>query len=511
MAQSFSQQFACALYPFTLLPADFPGNLSHHGYTFSPLNITMRKDKSLQVDMVQNLNNCLKGMKHDGKMLQQTANAVLNELAKCPKGGPDVKSKQLSYDVVVTGGGSAGVGAAIGAAQTGRRVLLLERNPYLGGQATHSSLPAYCGFFTQAEPFAAAVGGVGQQVLDKMASLGFYSGPRRTPRTGTVIVVLDSEAVKVSLDSCVAEAGVDVLLDTQIIGASVDDRIIRAVECVDDEGRFTVQASSFVDASGEGNLTAMSGGHYTIGDAAGNLQVATLMLRIGGVAAGADAHPVRVAEAVRQGKGAGIGPMSKELGTVIPAAGTSGDVMFILPSESANGLDAASLTRSEISARKQSWAYLESFRRFLPGFENAYIVQTGPKIGIRETRRVVGEYRLTAEDVVEARRFPDAIARGAWPVEAHTEPDSPQIWRAIRGHSYYEIPLRCLKVGGVGNLWAGGRIISCEADAFASVRVMGTCFATGQAAGVAAASASGEKEASPQNVRDELLRQNAII
>lgn len=422
-----------------------------------------------------------------------------------------MKIKKQNYDVVVVGGGSAGVGAAIGAANSGNRVLLIERNSYLGGQATHAALPAYCGFFTQAEPYEAAVGGVGKLVLDKMASLGFYSGPRRTARTGTVIVILDSEAVKYSLDICMAEARVDVLLDAQIIGASVGQGVIHSVECVDDEGRFTVQARAFVDASGEANLTAMAGGQFTMGDETGKLQVATMMLRIGGVAAGADAHPLTVAEAVRKGKAAGISPMSRELGTVIPAAGISNDVMFILPSEVVNGLDAADLTKAEIAARRQSWAYLETFRRYLPGFENSYIVQTGPKIGIRETRRIVGQYQLTAEDVVEARRFSDSIARGAWPVEGHPDPDSPQVWKSIRDQSYYEIPLRCLKVSGIENLWAAGRIICCAPDAFASVRVMGTCFATGHAAGIAASIGGRGHTVEADEVRKELLRQNAII
>ncbi len=422
-----------------------------------------------------------------------------------------LKVKALNYDVVVVGGGSAGIGAAVGAAQAGRRVLLLERNPYLGGQATHCSLPAYCGFFTQADPFEQAVGGVGQLVLDKLAGLGFYQGPRRTAKTGTVIVVLDTEAVKYALDSFIGDYDVDVLLGAQVVAATTGDGIIRSLECHDDEGCFTVNAEVFVDASGEANAAAMAGGRFVMGDERGHLQSGTLMLRVGGVSPEANVHPDKVAEAVRKGKASGIGPMTKELGTVIRAPGVSGDVMFILPDEAVNGLDAASMTQAEMSARRQAWAYLETFRRFLPGCEKCYVVQTGPKIGIRETRRIVGDYTLTAADVLEARRFPDAIARGAWPVESHPEAGGPNVWQSIRGQSYYEIPLRCLKVQGVKNLWAAGRTISCDPTAFASVRVMGTCFATGHAAGVAAALRSGASAADVEAVRRELLRQKAII
>jgi len=243
----------------------------------------------------------------------------------------------------------------------------------------------------------------------------------------------------------------------------------------------------------------------------GHLQSGTMMLRIGGILPEANVHPDHVAEAVRSGKAAGIGPMTKELGTVIRSPGLSGDVMFILPDEGVNGLDTLSLTAAQMSARRQAWAYLETFRRFLPGCENAYIVQTGPKIGIRETRRIIGDYVLTAQDVLEARRFPGAIARGAWPVELHPEPGGPNVWQSIHDQSYYEIPLSCLNVHGVRNLWAAGRIISCDPVAFASVRVMGTCFATGHAAGVAAALSSRGLPADAELVRQELLRQKAII
>ncbi|MBU2703727.1 hypothetical protein Ga0466249_004875 [Sporomusaceae bacterium BoRhaA] len=422
-----------------------------------------------------------------------------------------MKNKNLKYDVVVVGGGSAGIAAAIGASQSGKKVLLIDRNPYLGGQATNCSLPAYCGFFTQADPFEQAVGGVGQQVLERMGNLGFYQGPRRTAKTGTVIVVLDAEEIKYSLDLFIADSNVDVLLDTQVIAADHKNGVICSLECMDDEGRFTASGEAFVDASGEANLTALAGGKFTIGDELGHMQSGTLMLRIGGIEPGTNVYPDMVAEAVRKGKTAGITSLTKELGTVIPAPGMSGDVMFILPDEGVDGLDALSLTRSEISARRQAWAYLETFRRFLPGCENAYIVQTGPRIGIRETRHIIGEYILTSEDVLKAKRFPDAIARGAWPVESHPQPGGPNVWQSICDHSYYEIPLRCLKVQGVRNLWAAGRIISCDSVAFSSVRVMGTCFATGHAAGVAAALTSQSNHIETEAVRKELLCQKAII
>lgn len=417
----------------------------------------------------------------------------------------------MLYDVLVVGGGSAGVGAAVGAAQAGCRVLLLERNPYLGGQATHASLPTYCGFFTQGEHFTQTVAGVGQMVLDGLAARGFYHGPCRTMRTGTVIVVLDAEAVKAVLDECVTAAGVDVLLHAQLVGAQSADGRVTAVECVDDAGRFTVHAKTYVDATGEANLAALAGGEVVLGDGQGHLQAATLILRFGGVAPDAAIHPADFQAAIRQAKEAGLGPLTKELGTIVRMAGPARDVLTILADEQVDGIDAASLTRAEMSARRQAWAYLQACRRFLPGFEQAYLVQTGPAIGLRESRHIVGEYVLTGDDVLTARRFDDGIARGGWPVEKHERAGAPTVWQAVRDNSYYEIPLRTLKVRNLDNLWGAGRIVSCDPVAFGSVRVMGTCFATGHAAGVAAALAARCGRAETAAVRRELLRQNALL
>ncbi|MEJ8546746.1 FAD-dependent oxidoreductase [Brevibacillus borstelensis] len=419
--------------------------------------------------------------------------------------------RKLTFDVAVVGGGAAGVGAAVGAAQAGARTILIDRNPYFGGAATHSSVLTYCGFFTQGEPPEQIVGGVGQTVLNHLARLGMYEGPRRTARTGTVIVLLDPEVTKLALDRCVTEAGVEPLLHAQVVGAETSGGRISAIQCVDHAGMFAIEASAFVDASGEGDLASLSGGEVIFGNTEGHLQSATLMIRIGGVAADAHAHPLQVEQAVLKGKADGIDGLTKELGTIVRMPGGNQDVLAILCDEEVNGLEAGSMTRAELSGRRQAWAYLEAFRRYLPGFESAYLVQTGPQIGIRETRHIVGEYTLTGDDVLQARRQADAIARGGWPVELHPEPGKPNVWHEIKDKSFYDIPLRSLKAKGVSNLWAAGRIIDCDPLAFASARVMGTAFATGQAAGVAAALHCQNSGGDYQAVRSELLRQEAII
>ncbi|ANX13935.1 FAD-dependent oxidoreductase [Fictibacillus arsenicus] len=420
------------------------------------------------------------------------------------------KQRDMKCDVVVVGGGSAGVAAAIGAAQTGADTILIEKNPYFGGAATHSSVLTYCGFFTQGNPPEQIVGGVGQKVLNNLSKIGMYDGPKRTPHTGTVIVLLDPEATKIALDNCIAENNVKPLLHVQVIGTNVEDGKIKAIECVDHSGRFTIEAEAFIDASGEANLTALAGGEYICGNEKGTFQAGTLMIRIGGVREESNAHPLEVQKAIKLGKEHGIAALTKELGTIVRMPGSK-DVLAILADEGVNGLDSVSMTKAEMSARKQAWGYLEAFKKYLPGFENAYLVQTGPQIGIRETRHIVGDYILTHSDVLNARRHNDSIGRGGWPMESHSEPGAPNVWQSIANNSYYDIPLRSLKVRNINNLWAAGRTIACDPDAFASVRVMGTAFATGHAAGVTAALYCQHGFVDPVSVRNELLIQDAII
>ena len=419
------------------------------------------------------------------------------------------KTKYCKYDVVVVGGGSGGVAAAIGAAQVGARTLLIERNPYLGGEATHSILPAYCGFFTQTNPPEQIVGGVGTLVLEKLVSMGKYEVPYRSSM-GNAIVLLDPEAVKYALDLCMDEAKAEYLLHAQVIGVEKSAGKITAIECIDDSARFTIQASVFVDATGEANLTALANGPTVFGNEEGAIQIGTLGLRIGGVSPDTDISVKNIKAAILQAKSAGMGPLTKDAGIIVRIPGLS-DILTILPSARVNGIDAVSLTEAEKYVRKQAQVYLNALRKYLPGFENAYLIQTGPKIGIRETRRVVGEYVLSADDVIQIKKFDNAIARGSWPIEIHDDPEKMAKYTHLKGNSYFDIPIGAIKVSEIQNLWAAGRIISSDPIAYGSIRVMGTGFATGHAAGVAAALTSGKDSYDVCSIRNELIKQRAII
>jgi len=425
------------------------------------------------------------------------------------QGGFKIRNRKSNYDVVVVGGGTAGVAAAVGAADTGLRTLLIEKNPYFGGAVTHSSVLTFCGFFTQNDPYEQIVGGVGAKVLDELKQLHVYHEPYRNPRSGNVIVLLDPEATKYALDRIVLSSGAVPFLHCQVIGAVVENNEIQAIECYDHAGHFLVEASAFVDASGEADLTVLAGGRVRLGNDNGEFQAGTLVMRIGGVAHHADLSRDAMIRLIQEAKKNGETHLTKENGMILRLPG-SNDVLAMFADESVNGLHSRSLTEAEISARRQAWSYFRLFQRSLPGFEKAYLVQTGPSIGIRETRHVVGEMTLRGEDILNGVRYPDAVARGGWPVEIHQK-GAPAVYRHIRDKSFYDIPLKALKVANVRNLWCAGRIISCDPIAFASARVTGTAFATGHAAGVAAALYAGKGAADIEAVRKELIRQEAYI
>jgi hypothetical protein len=380
-------------------------------------------------------------------------------------------------DVIVAGGGAAGVGAALGAAAAGARVTLLERAPFLGGAATLSSVLTYCGFWTQAEPPLPCVGGAGRRVLDEIATLGVDVRPQRMSVSGVVVALIEPEAVKIALDRILARAGVEVVLHARIAEAASDGDRIRHVRVLDHRGAFTLVADAFVDASGEADLAYFSGAATRFGDADGRYQNGTLPIRFGGIAPDADISRATWESAIIAAKARGVGPLTKEHGLVVRMQG-SGDVLAFLADEAYDARDAYALSGAERHAREQAWAYLEAIRT-LPGHERAYIVASGPMIGTRESRHIVAPYALSTERIADDRA--------------------------------YGIPLRSLQSVDRANLFAAGRTLDADAYAFSSLRVMGTAFATGQAAGVAAAYVAAGKALEPEPVRAELRRQGAIL
>ncbi|MGW0179326.1 FAD-dependent oxidoreductase [Nocardia sp. NPDC003345] len=413
-------------------------------------------------------------------------------------------SSSTHYDVIVAGGGSAGIAAAAGAARAGARTLLIERGPCLGGAATLRNVVTYCGLYTRDDP-RQVVFGIADEVVSGLRARGAVTEPRKF---NAVTVVFDPESVKVVLDDLCRAAGVDIRLHSLLIGADTAGDHITAVEVADHEGVHRFTAGAFVDATGDADLAHRAGAEIRYGTD-GRVQNGSLGVRFGGIAADAEVTVRTVGEAVRAAKAAGTGGLLAESGLVARMP-VSGDVIAYLVDAGYDARSAADTSRAEIDARRRAQAYLEVVRT-IPGAEHAYIVTTGPELGTRESRHIITRHRLSEADILRPGSTERAVAIGAWPMEYHPGPGIPSTWKFIGDPGFYPIPLDCLRSIGTANLFAAGRTLDGDRQAGASLRVMGTAFATGQAAGVAAARQVHTGRATTADVREELQRQGARL
>jgi hypothetical protein len=428
-----------------------------------------------------------------------------------------------SIDVCVVGAGSAGSSAAIAAARHGASVLLIDRLPFLGGTST-AVLDTFYGFYTPGERARKVVGGIGDDVVAALRALGPVIERPNTYGAGTGVTYL-AEHLKVAWEGLVTGAGARVLLHSLVQGVDVRDGRVSGVIVATRAGLGRVTASVFVDASGDADLCAFAGFEY---ETAGDLdpaQTLTTTFRMANVDLARRRAIPRAAfhELMAEAAASGDYDLPRREGSdhVTPLDGVIATVMTRLDSyrrepdgRIVNATDPWFLTEAEMAGRRQALEYARFLVDRVPGYERASLVALGTQVGVRETRRVYGDARLTRDDVLAARSFDDAIGLCGAPIEDH-HAGADTTWHYLPDGEAVGIPYGTLVVRDAANVLVAGRCFSATHDAHASVRSMAQCMAMGQAAGTAAALAvAGRRDPRELDVaalRDRLRADGAVL
>jgi flavin-dependent dehydrogenase len=389
-------------------------------------------------------------------------------------------------DVLVVGGGPAGVAAAVSAARQGAKVFLAEATACLGGLGTSGMVPAFMQF-TDGVNFLA--GGIGEEILNKMWE---YGGKIEGSEYSIKV-----EALKRVYDDIVTEAGVDFTLHTQMVAVDAEDGLVNYVVFAAKSGMFAVKAKIYIDGTGDGDLCAWAGAEYEKGDENGEMMAGTLCSLWANIDWDRVVRPDnrRLEEAIKDKiftyedrHLSGIWRTGKTLG-----GGNIGHTYDV------DGTDERSLTKSLIWGRKSMTEFERYYREYLDGYEEMELAATGAILGIRESRRIMGDYVMVLDDFINRASFDDEIGRYAYPVDIHPSDTSVEGFKKFEKEYHnlrykdgesYGIPYRALTPKGLQNVLVAGRCVSCDRYMQSSIRVMPGCYITGQAAGVAAAMAA---------------------
>ncbi len=457
---------------------------------------------------------------------------------------------EKNYDVAVIGGGPAGVAAAIAAGRMGVKTVLIEPNPFLGGAGTASMVGPW---MTNYHQDTQVIRGVFQDIVDELVkhegSTGTlkcpYDEPGNTQGTGGHITPFDGEILKYVLNKMVIEAGVDLLLNTYVDTVTSNNGKIESVSIKTKSSRSTLEAKVFIDCTGDGDIAVQAGAEFEFGRKQDGLsQPVTTMFRMSYVDIDRfieytdknrnefvwltypvlpDNLPDYFADKmvavtgfndlVAKGQQSGELNLGRERITIFSDF-KKGDVLFNATRlNKVNALNNNELIQASLDLKEQVMSLTKFARKYLPGFEKAVLSGASSHVGVRETRRIIGDYVLTQEDVLRGRKFDDGIAKGCFPVDIHSPTDKKNVW--VELDDAYDIPYRCLLPVGLENTLIAGRCISATHEALASARVQSHSMAQGQAAGVAAALSAQQgvttREVSVRELQSYLRQQDAIV
>ncbi|MCA1900169.1 MAG: FAD-dependent oxidoreductase [Chloroflexi bacterium] len=412
--------------------------------------------------------------------------------------------------ILVVGSGSAGATAAITAARLGAQTTLVERYGFMGGISAQV-LDTIYGFYTPGSQARKVVGGVPDIIVDELFRRKAAIYRPNTYGAGQGITY-DPEVLKVVWETAASQSGVKILYHSLAVDVIVEKNILRGVVVANKSGLFRLMADVVIDASGDADIAAACGVPFESAKD-GKIQSLTTTFKLINVDT-ARAKQVKKSELHALMASADGYDLPRKEGSVhiTPHEGVMATNMTRVANIDPN--DVEQLSRAEIEGRRQAMEYARFLIERAPGYEKASLGGLSVQIGVRESRRIFGEYRLTRADVLSARKFDDAIAQCGAPIEEH-HAGADTRWEYLPDGETYHIPYRCLLPQTVDALLVAGRCLSADHDAHASVRSMGQCMAMGQAAGAAAALAIANgkppREIKISNLQDTLRKLGAVL
>ncbi|GAB7541783.1 FAD-dependent oxidoreductase [Cupriavidus sp. CuC1] len=399
------------------------------------------------------------------------------------------------FDVVVLGGGPAGIAAAAASARAGQATLLVEHYGFLGGMGTAAGVTNFCGLHANVfGEIQQVVHGEADELLARLRHLGGLNEPHVLFQGRIAAQAYDNAALKVAADQLVLSSGARLLFHARAVGVQMaSPATIGALLIETKSGRRAVVAKTYIDCSGDGDLAAFAGAPFEKGDDGETMLYPSTMFRINGV------DPVLAGDAwnhfgkwMEEAEARGrtfprktpiIRPQKN------PVEWRANVTQLSLPDGSpVDCTDALQLSWAETEGRRQIVDFFQFLRESAPGFQNAYLLEIAPQVGVRETRRIIGEYQLTQDDVLQCASFDDAIGVNGWPIEAHVAGNIVFKWQDTphcRGFNH--LPYRMMVPKAIDNLLVAGRCASMTHMGQSAARVSGACFVMGQAAGTAAA------------------------
>jgi hypothetical protein len=458
-----------------------------------------------------------------------------------------------AVDVAVAGAGMAGVVAAIASARSGARTVLIDRATFLGGNATGGLLGNFLTFHNmRGEQIC---DGIPQEIVDECIARGGafseHRGHLPNPYGNAYSVTpIDAEVLKLVTQKMCVEAGVRLTLGTFTTGPLMEDNRVTGVRAVNKSGEANIRSTVVIDASGDGDIVAKAGGPFQLGDEEGKTMSISLFSRMGGVdldehlnyvkerpdqfMLGEDPYIGKTKEEIAQGLKHWIDlPLvtgyydavreAKERGefhknrervvfsiTTIPGVVTINSTSML----GYDPVDAESLTRAAVEGREQIFDVASFFRKYVPGFENSFVLDSASALGVRESRRIVGEYTLTANDCISGKKGDEDVARGAYCLDVHQASGKIEHKHIQNGESY-GIPYGCIVPQEVDGVLVAGRCLSSDRFANGSARNQAHIQAVGQAAGTAAALCVKKglvpREIPVSELRETLTEKDAIV